>query len=239
MRWGWARVSSSPACGGAHQAELRHYPPPPWSPRCRGSKGKAGVPKLFASVQMASRGGPVGGPLGWGAPRPPPKADFERNPTGPGRPDRQGGLSASRAQEQTRTRGGGGAGTHVLHLEGLLLQRLHGQDVLEGDTAERRVPCGRARRERQGGRSPCRSPRGLPQASSPLGMPTIQTGPPTWDKSVRPETLTPPRSAMEGRPLPTPPKPPSWSPRLPCEEVLTPKAIWTPRGPRGGSGPLE
>lgn len=44
---GWARVSSSPACGGAHQAELGHYPPPPWSPRRRGSRGKAGVPSCL------------------------------------------------------------------------------------------------------------------------------------------------------------------------------------------------
>ena len=77
-------VSSSPACGAARQAEARHCPPPLQSPQGQGSKGKVGVPKLFASVWMVSRGGPVGGPSGWRAPQPPPKADFGRNPMGPG-----------------------------------------------------------------------------------------------------------------------------------------------------------
>lgn len=101
-------VSSSPACGAARQAEARHCPPPPRPPQCQGSKGKAGVPKLCASARMVSRGGPVGGPSGWRAPQPPPKADFGRNPMGPGRPDGQGGLSASQVQEQTRAWGGAG-----------------------------------------------------------------------------------------------------------------------------------
>lgn len=32
-------------------------------------------------------------------------------------------------------------GTHVLHLEGLLLQLLHCQNVLDGDAVEGRVSC--------------------------------------------------------------------------------------------------
>ena len=79
--------------------------------------------------------------------------------------------------------GRGGCGTHILHLEGLLLQRLHGQDVLDGDTVERQVPCGRSRHERQEGLVPRRR---LPRASSPLGMPTIQTRPPIWTRVSTP-----------------------------------------------------
>lgn len=51
-------------------------------------------------------------------------------------------------------RGSWGKCTHILHLEGLLLQFLHGQNVLDGNAAEWLVPCverrgeGQARRRR-------------------------------------------------------------------------------------------
>ena len=71
--------------------------------------------------------------------------------------------------------GRGGCGTHILHLEGLLLQRLHGQDVLDRDTVERQVPCSRARHEHQEGPVP---PAGSHGPRVPWGCPPSRPGQP-------------------------------------------------------------
>lgn len=122
---GWARFLLPSVREGLTRQRLeKGLSPPPWSPHGVGGQGKAGVPSCLPASGW-SAGGPRGGPSGWGPHSFRPKLTL-RNPSGLA--NRQGGLSTSQVQEQTRTRGrGSGIGRgcdSVLHLEGLLLQRL-------------------------------------------------------------------------------------------------------------------